>query len=291
MVPTASSLGHEIVDVYDARVPQARRRRGRRRPARRPARTPTTRPRRPARRRPPGIFMTGGNQLKLSARGQRHPVRRGHRRRARPRGASSAGTSRRAPASSPRTWSPSVAGGSTPKQRMTQVAAGLGLIQRRRDRPALRAAQPLRPAADDRRPEPRPARHRRRRGHRRRGQRPRRRARCCESSGAAWSRSSTAARWSPTPTRPGGPPRCSPPASSCTRSRPGHAFNLTTRTLVLEQPVDPQRGRARSRGRRPRSQAAGPRHRGRRRLPERAARAAAPVVPPQDQGLPDGDLA
>ena len=46
-------------------------------------------------------------------------------------------------------------GGSTPKQRMTQVAAGSRPGRDVGDRPALRPAQPLRPAADDRGAEPR----------------------------------------------------------------------------------------------------------------------------------------
>ena len=57
---------------------------------------------------------------------------------------------------------------------MTQVAAGLGLLPEHRHRPALRPAQPLRPAADDRRPVAAAARPGRRRGHR--GHRPGRRA-------------------------------------------------------------------------------------------------------------------
>ena len=53
-----------------------------------------------------------------------------------------------------------------------------------RDRPALRAAQPLRPAADDRVAEPAAARHGRRRGHRGRDHPHRRTPRCCASSAA-----------------------------------------------------------------------------------------------------------
>ena len=76
-------------------------------------------------------------------------------------------------------------GGATPKQRMTQVAAGPRPGQRVRDRPALRPAQPLRPAADDRRPVPAAARDRRRRGHRRGGHRRAGGPRSCGSSAAA----------------------------------------------------------------------------------------------------------
>ena len=115
-----------------------------------------------------GIFMTGGNQLKLSARHRRHPRSAtrsvdAHAARRRPSAAR-----RPAPASSPRTWSPSGRAARHPKQRMTQLAAGLGLRRGLRDRPALRPAQPLRPAADARRPVARSLLgHGRRRGHRR----------------------------------------------------------------------------------------------------------------------------
>ena len=73
-----------------------------------------------------GVFMTGGNQLKLSAVVCGTPlgdaIARAHR-----RGAVVAGTSAGASIQS----SHMVAfgrGGATPKQRMTQVAAGLGLL-------------------------------------------------------------------------------------------------------------------------------------------------------------------
>ena len=122
---------------------------------------------------------------------RRHRVRRGDPGRP-PRAASPSAAPPPARASSPRTWSRSAPAASTPKQRMTQLAAGLGLLRGLRDRPALRAAQPLRPAADARRAEPPAARHRRRRGHRRRDH-PRRRApSAARWSAAARSRSSTA---------------------------------------------------------------------------------------------------
>ncbi len=99
-----------------------------------------------------GIFMTGGNQLKLSgivngtAFGE--AIQAAHA-----RGVVVGGTSAGASIQS----SHMVAfgsGGSTPKQRMTQLAGRPGADPRRRDRPALRPAQPLRPAADARRAEP-----------------------------------------------------------------------------------------------------------------------------------------
>ena len=135
-----------------------------------------------------GIFMTGGNQLKLSAiingTAFGEAIRARAPRAASPIGGTSAGASIQS--------SHMVAfgtGGSTPKQRMTQLAAGLGLLDGLRDRPALRAAQPLRPAAHAGRPVPQPARHRRRRGHRRDRHAT---TACSRSSGAARSRSSTA---------------------------------------------------------------------------------------------------
>jgi cyanophycinase len=74
-----------------------------------------------------GIFMTGGNQLKLSAvvngTAFGEAIRAAHR-----RGVTVAGTSAGASIQS----SHMVAfgsGGATPKQRMTQLAAGLGLLQ------------------------------------------------------------------------------------------------------------------------------------------------------------------
>ena len=95
-----------------------------------------------------GVFMTGGNQLKLSAIVCGTPlgdaIVEAHR-----RGAVVAGTSAGASIQSSHMVAFGV-GGATPKQRMTQVAAGLGLVSSRRHRPALRPAQPLRPAADDR---------------------------------------------------------------------------------------------------------------------------------------------
>ena len=99
-----------------------------------------------------GIFMTGGNQLKLSAivngTAFGEAIKAAHQ-----RGAVVGGTSAGASIQSSHmvAFGP---GGSTPKQRMTQLAAGLGLVRDVRDRPALRPAQPLRPAADAGRAEP-----------------------------------------------------------------------------------------------------------------------------------------
>jgi cyanophycinase len=126
VVPTASSLGPEIVEVYEALF----RKLG---AADVVAARPETReeaddPALVARLADvTGIFMTGGNQLKLSAivngTAFGEAIRAAHL-----RGVVVAGTSAGASIQS----SHMVAfgtGGSTPKQRMTQLAAGLGLIR------------------------------------------------------------------------------------------------------------------------------------------------------------------
>ncbi len=126
VVPTASSLGPEIVEVYEAlfhklgacEVLVAR---------------PETREQAEDPElvalldRATGVFMTGGNQLKLSAivngTAFGEALKAAHR-----RGVAVAGTSAGASIQS----SHMVAfgtGGSTPKQRMTQLAAGLGLVR------------------------------------------------------------------------------------------------------------------------------------------------------------------
>jgi cyanophycinase len=126
IIPTASSLGPEIVEVYDAlfRKLGAREVVAVRPRSREEAEESTlvgllddvT-----------GIFMTGGNQLKLSAivagTALGEAIKAAHR-----RGVVVAGTSAGASIQS----SHMVAfgtGGSTPKQRMTQLAGGLGLVQ------------------------------------------------------------------------------------------------------------------------------------------------------------------
>lgn len=126
VVPTASSLGPEIVEVYDAVF----RRLG-------AADVVGVRPETREQASSPelveqlagatGIFMTGGNQLKLSAVVAGTPfgdaIIAAHR-----RGVVVGGTSAGASIQS----SHMVAfgsGGATPKQRMTQVAAGLGLLE------------------------------------------------------------------------------------------------------------------------------------------------------------------
>ena len=125
VVPTASSLGPEVVEVYDALF----RKLGARDVI-------TARPETREQAEGPdlvacladvtGIFMTGGNQLKLSSivNGTLFgdAIRAAHK-----RGATIAGTSAGASIQS----SHMVAfgsGGATPKQRMTQLAAGLGLV-------------------------------------------------------------------------------------------------------------------------------------------------------------------
>jgi cyanophycinase len=126
VIPTASSLGGDVVEVYDALF----RRLGADRVS---AVRPTTR----EDAHDPdlvalvdeatGVFMTGGNQLKLSAIVCGTPlgdaVVRAHE-----RGAVVAGTSAGASIQSSHMVAFGV-GGATPKQRMTQVAAGLGLLR------------------------------------------------------------------------------------------------------------------------------------------------------------------
>ena len=126
MVPTASSLGPEIIEVYAALFTRlgAAEVYGVR---------PESRPRPPTRRwsseldRATGIFMTGGNQLKLSTVIAGTPFGQAIVD-ARARGVTIAGTSAGASIQSSHmvAFGP---GGSTPKQRMTQVAAGLGLVE------------------------------------------------------------------------------------------------------------------------------------------------------------------
>jgi cyanophycinase len=125
VIPTASSLGEEIVEVYDAlfRAEGA-------------AEVTTVRPESREQAADPelveelekatGVFMTGGNQLKLSAIICGTPVGDAILA-ARDRGAVVAGTSAGASIQASHMIAMGV-GGSTPKQRMTQMAAGLGLL-------------------------------------------------------------------------------------------------------------------------------------------------------------------
>lgn len=125
VIPTASSLGSEVVEVYDAlfRAEGA-------------AEVETVRPESREQAGDPdlvgvlekstGVFMTGGNQLKLSSIICGTPVGdaivAAHE-----RGAVVGGTSAGASIQSSHMLAFGV-GGSTPKQRMTQMAAGLGLL-------------------------------------------------------------------------------------------------------------------------------------------------------------------
>jgi cyanophycinase len=125
VVPTASALGPEVVGVYDALF----RREGAgevvavRPESREEAHDPELVARLDA---ATGIFMTGGNQLKLSAIVSGTPVGDAIVA-AHARGAVVAGTS--AGASIQSSHMVAFGGpGATPKQRMTQVAAGLGLL-------------------------------------------------------------------------------------------------------------------------------------------------------------------
>jgi cyanophycinase len=126
VIPTASSLGDEVVKVYDALF----RRLG-------AGEVAAVRPDSRDDAHDPelvalvdaatGVFMTGGNQLKLSAIICGTPlgdaVVRAHE-----RGAVVGGTSAGASIQSSHMVAFGV-GGATPKQRMTQVAAGLGLLR------------------------------------------------------------------------------------------------------------------------------------------------------------------
>jgi cyanophycinase len=126
VIPTASSLGPEIVDVYEAlfraegaaEVTEVR-------PQTRDEASDDELVKRIG--EATGIFMTGGNQLKLSAVICGTPVGdaivAAHQ-----RGVAVAGTSAGASIQSSHMVAFGV-GGATPKQRMTQVAAGLGLLQ------------------------------------------------------------------------------------------------------------------------------------------------------------------
>ena len=125
VIPTASSLGREVVEVYDALFTKYGA-----------AQVHAVRPETRDEAHDPalvkalddatGIFMTGGNQLKLSGVVCGTPVGDAILR-AHERGAVVAGTSAGASIQSSHMVAFGV-GGSTPKQRMTQVAAGLGLV-------------------------------------------------------------------------------------------------------------------------------------------------------------------
>ena len=125
VIPTASSLGREVVEVYDALFTKYGA-------ARVDAVRPETRDEAHDQAlvkvldEATGIFMTGGNQLKLSAIVCGTPLG-DEIVAARQRGVVVAGTS--AGASIQSSHMVAFGGpGSTPKQRMTQVAAGLGLL-------------------------------------------------------------------------------------------------------------------------------------------------------------------
>ena len=126
VVPTASSLGPEIVDVYRAVFTKlgAADVVGVRPESREQAADPAYSERLAD---ATGIFMTGGNQLKLSSVVSGTPfgaaIVAAHR-----RGVTVGGTSAGASIQSSHMVAFG-AGGATPKQRMTQVAAGLGLFE------------------------------------------------------------------------------------------------------------------------------------------------------------------
>ena len=125
VIPTASSLGPEIIDVYAAlfRRLGAADVFGARPESRDEANDPDVVGRLDD---ATGIFMTGGNQLKLSAvvsgTDFGEAIRAAHR-----RGVTVGGTSAGASIQSSHMLAFG-SGGATPKQRMTQLAAGLGLV-------------------------------------------------------------------------------------------------------------------------------------------------------------------
>jgi cyanophycinase len=126
LIPTASSLGDEVVEVYDALF--RRLGAGEVVPVRPDSREEAADPDLvKAVGEATGVFMTGGNQLKLSAIICGTPlgdaIVEAHQ-----RGAVVGGTSAGASIQSSHMVAFGV-GGATPKQRMTQVAAGLGLVQ------------------------------------------------------------------------------------------------------------------------------------------------------------------
>ena len=235
MIPTASSLGPEIVDVYDALFRAEGAAEVDRGAAAEPRGGPGPRARASGSTRRPAIFMTGGNQLKLTSIICGTPVGdaivAAHQ-----RGVVVAGTSAGASIQSSHMVAFGV-GGATPKQRMTQVAAGLGLLgstvidqhfdQRNRygrllmivsQSPSLLGLGVDEDTAAVVETDRRTA------------------TSCCGSSGAARSRSWTRPRWSRTPTRRSAPRPSWPAASCCTSLPQGARFDLTTRRLL---PVDP----------------------------------------------------
>jgi cyanophycinase len=126
VIPTASSLGPEIIDVYAAIFTKlgAAEVFGVRPESREQASDPDLVAQL---EKATGIFMTGGNQLKLSTVIAGTPFGQAILD-GRSRGVTVAGTSAGASIQSSHmvAFGP---GGTTPKQRMTQVAAGLGLVQ------------------------------------------------------------------------------------------------------------------------------------------------------------------
>ncbi|MGI8888050.1 MAG: cyanophycinase, partial [Nocardioidaceae bacterium] len=126
VVPTASSLGDEIIEIYRALFERlgAARVVGLRPESRAEANDPALAAQLDA---VSGVFMTGGNQLKLSAVINAtlfgSAIVSAHE-----RGATVGGTSAGASIQSSHMVAFGI-GGSTPKQRMTQLASGLGLVR------------------------------------------------------------------------------------------------------------------------------------------------------------------
>lgn len=126
VIPTASSLGHEVVEVYEAVFSQLGA-----------AHVDWVRPETRVEAGDPalveridgatGVFMTGGNQLKLSSTITGTPVADAIMR-AHERGAAVGGTSAGASIVADHMIAFG-ASGATPKQRMSQLAVGLGLVR------------------------------------------------------------------------------------------------------------------------------------------------------------------
>ena len=229
VVPSASSLGPEVVEVYRAVFTALGAARGGRAAPDEPRRG-----RRPGPGRAAGRGRRGVHDRRQPAQAERlhhrHPVRRRRSRRVRARG--------RGRRHVGRGQHPGRAHDRLRLGRRDAPAADEPAVRRARAaprrgrRPALRAAQPVRPAALPGRPVARPAGHGGRRGHggggRRRdparGGRPRR-----------GDRGRRAAPGRPTRTRPSAPRRCWCPGRCCTCCRPAASSTWPRRTLVAHQ--------------------------------------------------------
>ncbi len=182
-----------------------------------------------------GVFMSGGSQLRLSQLLPGTPLGEALHR-AHDRGAVVGGTSAGASIMSDFMISMGEEG-VTPRQRASQISAGLGLVRGHGRRPALRPALALRSPDVGHRDVAAPARHRHRRGHRHGRHRPPRVHRPRHRRGL---RARLRDRASPTPRTPGPVRRCSSPGRPCTPFRRGRRSTWRTRRLTgfVEQHPD-----------------------------------------------------